>query len=156
MELYVVRHAHAGRRAGWDGDDDERPLSKKGRRQANAIGARLAAAGVDRLVSSPALRCVQTLEPLADRTGLTVDVDRRLLEGASGDDALGLAAELSAAHPGAVVCSHGDVIPELLRTLQAGHTRVADPLLWPKASIWALSWDGTCWTTARYVSPPEI
>jgi 8-oxo-dGTP diphosphatase len=156
MELYVVRHANAGRRSTWDGDDDERPLSKKGRKQAAAIGERLATTGVDRLVSSPTLRCVQTLEPLAKRLGTAIDVDQRLLEGATGDDALELAAELAGTCTGAVVCSHGDVIPELLRTLYAGTTRIADPLVWPKGSIWAVTWDGESWSTARYLPPPEI
>jgi broad specificity phosphatase PhoE len=155
MKLYVVRHAHAGSRSAWDGPDDERPLSRRGRKQAAGIADHLAGAGVSRLVSSPTLRCVQTLEPLADRLGLPVEADDRLLEGADGDQALGLASELAKATDGsaAVVCSHGDVIPDMLRILNAGTTRFRDPLVWPKGSIWVLTGAGERWSKARYVPP---
>jgi 8-oxo-dGTP diphosphatase len=157
MRLYVVRHAHAGSRSSWDGPDATRPLSKKGRRQAARIAEQLAEAGITRLVSSPATRCVQTLEPLAERLGLAVDADWRLLEGATGSDALKLAGELSTANGKAVaVCSHGDVIPELLRELRHhGGTRIDDPFLWPKASTWIVTWDGQRWASARYSPPPS-
>ena len=157
MRLYVVRHAHAGSRSSWDGPDATRPLSKKGRRQAARIADELAGAGITRLVSSPAARCVQTLEPLGERLGLTVDADGRLLEGATGSEALGLADELSTGNGQAVaVCSHGDVIPELLRELRHhGGTRIDDPFLWPKASTWIVTWDGRRWASARYSPPPS-
>jgi phosphohistidine phosphatase SixA len=157
MRLYVVRHAHAGSRSSWDGPDDARPLSKKGRRQAARIADALAGAGIARLVSSPAARCVQTLEPLGERLGLKVDADGRLLEGAAGSDARGLADELSTAEGKAVaVCSHGDVIPELLRELRHhGGTRIDDPFLWPKASTWIVTWDGKRWASASYSPPPS-
>ena len=84
MKLYVVRHVKAGSRTSWDGDDDrERPVSKSGCRQADAIAARLAPEGVSQLVSSPYARCVQSLEPLAAILGLSVREDERLAEGAA-------------------------------------------------------------------------
>jgi 8-oxo-(d)GTP phosphatase len=159
MRLYVVRHAHAGSRSSWDGPDATRPLSKKGRRQAARIADELAGAGITRLVSSPAARCVQTLEPLGERLGLTIDADGRLLEGATGSDALGLADELCTAKDkgkAVAVCSHGDVIPELLRELRHhGGTRIDDPFLWPKASTWIVTWDGRRWASASYSPPPS-
>ncbi len=67
--IYLVRHAKAGDRAGYDGDDTLRPLSGKGRRQAVAICERLSRLIVKLpdalLLSSPYIRCIQTLEPLA-------------------------------------------------------------------------------------------
>jgi broad specificity phosphatase PhoE len=154
MKLYVVRHAHAGSRSAWDGPDDTRPLSRRGRKQADAIADHLAGVGVARLVSSPSVRCVQTLAPLADRLGLRVDADDRLLEGADGDQALALLGELANATDGAAaVCSHGDVIPDVLRILNAGATRFKDPLAWPKGSMWVLTGDGERWTKARYIPP---
>lgn len=153
--LYVIRHAHAGSRASWTGPDRERPLSKKGRRQAARIADQLANAGITRLVSSPAERCRQTLEPLGARLGLAVDDDERLLEGATGEDVLGLAGELSGDGQAAAVCSHGDVIPEVLRSLRDRcATRIDDPVVWPKASTWIVSSDGRHWATARYSPPP--
>ena len=161
MRLYVIRHAHASSRSSWGGSDDARPLSKKGRRQAAGIAEQLAGAGITRLVSSPAERCVATLQPLGDRLGLAVASDERLHEGAGGDAALDLAAELCSGGSGGVrdaaaVCSHGDVIPDLLRRLRDGATRIEDPFLWPKASTWVVDWDGSRWVTARYSPPPTI
>ena len=115
MKLYVVRHVKAGSRTSWDGDDDrQRPVSKSGRRQADAIAARLAPEGVSQLVSSPYARCVQSLEPLAAILGLSVLEDERLAEGGQLERSLALAAE---ATDGTVLCSHGDVIPDLIMGL---------------------------------------
>ncbi|HET6950769.1 MAG TPA: histidine phosphatase family protein [Acidimicrobiales bacterium] len=54
------------------------------------------------------------------------------------------------------VCSHGDVIPELLRLVRATTCAFADPLVWPKASTWVLTHHDDRWTRARYLPPPEI
>ncbi|MBN2624829.1 MAG: histidine phosphatase family protein [Acidimicrobiales bacterium] len=156
MRLYVVRHAHAGSRSRWDGPDERRPLTTKGRRQAEAIADALAPVGVSRMVSSPYRRCTQTLDPLADRIGVGVEEDERLAEGADGVDALALADELRKQDDAAVVCSHGDVIPEMLRILKATTARFKDPFVWPKASTWVVTWDGERWAKARYIAPPEI
>jgi 8-oxo-dGTP diphosphatase len=157
MRLYVVRHAHAGNRGAWGGPDAARPLSKKGRRQAEGIAERLAGCGAARLLSSPAARCVETLGPLAERLGVPVEVDRRIEEGARGGDALALADELRRTGPdaAAVVCSHGDVIPDLLRLLRDHGVRVGDPLVWPKASTWVVSSKDDRWAVGRYLPPPE-
>lgn len=155
MRLYVIRHAHAGSRSAWDGPDLARPLSNRGHRQADAIAHELRPTGVSRLVSSPYRRCVDTLEPLARHLDLAVESDDRLREGAGGVAALELADELAAEPEAAAVCSHGDVIPELLRILKATTTRIKDPFIWPKASTWAVTWNGECWSKARYIAPPE-
>jgi 8-oxo-dGTP diphosphatase len=156
MRLYVVRHADAGSRSSWDGSDETRPLTNRGRHQADAIAERLRSAGVTRLVSSPYRRCTQTLDALAAHLGLAVESDERLAEGAGGDVALTLADELRKEPDAAVVCSHGDVIPELLRILKATTARFRDPFIWPKASTWVVSWDGDRWSKARYIAPPEL
>lgn len=82
IELYLLRHAHAGNPKEWPGDDASRPLSDKGHRQARALAGFLSARrfGVDAVVSSPKLRAVQTAEPVADAIGLDVKVDDRLAE----------------------------------------------------------------------------
>lgn len=156
MRLYVVRHAHAGSRSSWDGPDESRPLTTKGHKQSAAVADMLAASGASRLISSPYRRCVQSLEPLALRLGLVVEEDLRLAEGADGVDALALADELRKEREAAVVCSHGDVIPEMLRILKATTARFKDPFVWPKGSTWVVTWDGEAWTKARYIPPPEI
>lgn len=156
MKLYLVRHTHAGSRSSWDGPDTERPLTTKGHRQAAAIGQELAGVGVTALVSSPYRRCIQTLEPLATHLVLPVASDERIAEGATGNDALALVDELAKEHGAAVVCSHGDVIPELLRILKSTTARFKDPFVWPKGSTWVLSHDGDRWAKARYIGPPEL
>lgn len=154
MKLYVVRHAHAGSRSAWSGDDDRlRPLSPKGHRQAAALADTLTGAGIGRLLSSPSLRCVETLIPLADQEGLAVEEDQRLAEGSDGAAALSLAEELRRAdHDAALLCSHGDVIPELLTQLKVAGTVFHDPLTWPKGSVWVVQSNGTHWAEARYLT----
>ena len=111
----LLRHASAGDRADWSGDDRLRPLDEKGRRQAAELVAPLSALGVRRVVSSPYVRCVETVEPLASALGLGVEQDDRLAEGA------GAAATELLAEDGVVACTHGDVIHALVgRGLKKG------------------------------------
>jgi 8-oxo-dGTP diphosphatase len=104
----LLRHAAAGDREHWDGDDFHRPLDVRGRRQAAELVELLRPFGVLRVVSSPYVRCVQTVEPLAAALGLPVELDERLGEGA-GRAALPLLEE-----DGVVWCTHGDVVRELV------------------------------------------
>jgi broad specificity phosphatase PhoE len=78
VSIFVVRHAKAGTRRDWDGDDTERPLTKAGRRQAHELTIRLAREAISGLWSSPYVRCVQTLEPLGRELGLDVISEPRL------------------------------------------------------------------------------
>ena len=65
MTVILLRHASAGDRDGWDGDDRLRPLDEKGCREAETLVEELRRFTVRRVVSSPYTRCVQTVEPLA-------------------------------------------------------------------------------------------
>ncbi|HEU4841651.1 MAG TPA: phosphoglycerate mutase family protein [Ilumatobacteraceae bacterium] len=137
MSIFVVRHAKAGSRHEWDGDDDtERPLTKPGRRQAAALAARLAGEQVTGLWSSPSVRCVQTIEPLAEVLGLDIVTDPRLAEGAALTGILELFHDLP---DGAVLCSHGDVIPDLLDALVRRGAHVTTAPDWRKAAVWVLA-----------------
>lgn len=80
LELYLVRHSHAGNPARWDGEDAIRPLSEKGRRQAKRLAALLAEAGFapDAILSSPRARAMQTAEILGGTLGRDVLIDERL------------------------------------------------------------------------------
>ena len=109
MSVVLLRHASAGDRDDWDGDDLLRPLDDRGRRQALALRV-LAARGFARILSSPYVRCIETLEPLAATLAIAIDVDARLAEGAEPDEALALLSELD----GGVACTHGDVVEALL------------------------------------------
>jgi phosphohistidine phosphatase len=80
VELYLLRHAHAGDPGKWKGDDAQRPLSDKGRDQAERLGAYLAERGFapDELVSSPRLRALQTAQVVGQAIGVAVSTDDRL------------------------------------------------------------------------------
>jgi phosphohistidine phosphatase len=80
LELYLLRHAHAGNPSEWSGDDAARPLSQKGRRQAQRVGQFLVERrfNPDAIVSSPKLRARQTAELVADALGIGVTIDDRL------------------------------------------------------------------------------
>jgi 8-oxo-dGTP diphosphatase len=112
---YLVRHGAAGDRHAWHDADELRPLDEEGRREAEALVALLAEAVIERLLSSPYLRCVQTLEPLAAARGMPVETTPVLAEGAGGAGAV----ELLSRDEALVACSHGDVIEEALDLLAA-------------------------------------
>jgi phosphohistidine phosphatase SixA len=104
----LLRHASAGDRDHWDGPDHLRPLDKRGRRQAAELVELLRPFGLRRVVSSPYVRCVETVEPLAAALGVPLEQDDRLAEGAA-----------SGAHDllredGVLACTHGDVVCEVL------------------------------------------
>jgi phosphohistidine phosphatase SixA len=121
MTVVLLRHGSAGDRDRWDGDDRLRPLDKKGRRQAEALRDILLARGVTRALSSPYLRCTQTVAPL----GLDIEPDERLAEGASADDVRALLLEAD----GAVASTHGDVIENVIGfSIKKGAAVVLDGL----------------------------
>ncbi len=117
--LLIVRHAHAGHRKSWQGDDRIRPLDEHGERQAIGLVEQLEGHMFDRIASSPAARCVQTVEPLAAARGLMVEAREELFE-AHGAAAL----ERVAREAGVgLLCVHGDVLEELCgETLPKGST----------------------------------
>jgi 8-oxo-dGTP diphosphatase len=136
VTVFLVRHAHAGKRSQWDGDDALRPLSRRGRAQALAVADLLEGHAVGRVVSSPSARCLQTVEPVAGAHDIAVEVDERLAEGADPDAAVALLLELADVH--GVACSHGDLIPVALRRLVAMGMQVEGALLDQKGSVWSI------------------
>jgi 8-oxo-dGTP diphosphatase len=119
LSVILLRHASAGKRSERDGDDMLCPLDKRGRKQASNLRDELRARGVKRVVSSPYVRCMQTVAPL----GLEIVPDERLAEGASERDTRELLATLD----DAVACTHGDVVENVLgRSLKKGAGVVLD------------------------------
>jgi 8-oxo-dGTP diphosphatase len=149
--VYLVRHAKAGERTKWNGDDRDRPLSNKGWRQAEAIAERLATKGATELYSSPYLRCVETLEPLAARLGTSVHTDERLAEMEPFEDVVELLAEVE---HGAVMCTHGDIIPAVIQALHRRGMEVQTPPDWRKATVWVLRRKGERITKGKVWPPP--
>jgi 8-oxo-(d)GTP phosphatase len=102
--LLVIRHARAGKRSQWVGDDRLRPLDKRGAKQARALVDALARFEITRVLSSPYDRCVQTVEPLAAARGLFVEARDELGEDRQSHDGVELASSL-AGEPVAI-CVH--------------------------------------------------
>jgi 8-oxo-dGTP diphosphatase len=154
MSLWLVRHAKAGSRSAWAQDDDLRPLTKGGARQAEALADRLAEAPIKRVVSSRFVRCVQTVAPLAERLGVEVEEHPAVAEEADLDDTEALLDELAGTD--AVLCTHGNVLGALLKRLRwRGVELTGDGGDGGgKGSAWRLDPgpDGT-WSTATYEPP---
>lgn len=151
MKLFLVRHAKALKRAGWEGSELLRPLTQVGQGQAHAIAAFFQDEPVGRVLSSPHLRCRQTVEPLAAARHLSVELDERLAEGTEVEKALEAIHGLGARPT--VVCSHGDVIAAILCELEERGLEIRGRLLCEKGSIWALSRSGERFEQASYVPP---
>ncbi|MBP6996302.1 MAG: NUDIX hydrolase [Phycicoccus sp.] len=119
--IILVRHAEALPRGKFTGSDDRRrPLTATGHRRAKGLEPILAAYGVQRLVTSPSVRCVDTLVPYAARTGLTLRERPGLSEeGYALDPAKAgrhLARLLARGTP-AAMCTHGPLLPGLIATI---------------------------------------
>jgi phosphohistidine phosphatase SixA len=149
VSVYLVRHADALARGKWTQQDALRPLSGKGRRQAAGLVDLLGDRGVRRILSSPAVRCWQTVSPLARHLGLDVEHEPRLWEGAAVDPARALLDTHDA-----VLCSHGDLIPDLLNHLIAeGMEAVGRDC--KKGSTWLLERNGDHFVRGTYLPPPK-
>ncbi|MHB8465889.1 MAG: SixA phosphatase family protein [Acidimicrobiales bacterium] len=153
MTILLVRHARAGRRDKWRGDDRLRPLTKRGRAQAEALAVQVAPwlGENPELLSSPWLRCVQTLGPLAEPTGSEIGADDVLGEG-MGTKAVEALAGWLKPHT-VVVCTHGDVIEAILAALAEGGVDLGRNPRTAKGSVWVL--DGDAWSVhaAKYLAP---
>jgi 8-oxo-dGTP diphosphatase len=151
VAIYLIRHAHAGDRQAWGGDDDERPLDARGRKQAEHLATELADEPISRIFSSRATRCIETVEPLAAGHGLEITVARELAEGADADDAIAFLLEHEPANTAMV--SHGDLIPKIIRRLNTSGLRTKDANISQKGSVWVLVADEGSFVRGRYHPP---
>lgn len=153
MRILLVRHAHAGVRGTWPGDDLDRELDERGRHEAREVLALWAGAPIDAVHSSRAVRCVETVRPLAEKLGLDVQECPQLLEGAAPATTLSWLESL----PGEAViaCSHGDVIGGVLERLAERGTPLEGGLDWPKGSTWELQADDGLVVHGTLHLPPD-
>ena len=153
MTVYLIRHAKAGDRESWHDDDRLRPLSSRGHRQARMLAELLNDAKFDCILSSPFVRCMETVVPIAGARGLPVEPVEELAEGASLDAVLALVRKH--ALRGALMSTHGDVVPMLLDYYAAAGVDIATEREWPKGCMWTLDTDTTGdIVRARYTPPP--
>ncbi len=141
MPLLVVRHADAGRRSAYRGDDRLRPLSTRGKARARELVPLLGEYRPQRVLSSPYVRCCATVQPVAEAFGLPVESVDELAEGHESD-ALRLLATMGG--ESAILCTHGDVAAEMLEVL------VPDPksadrkaLRLQKGEVWVVQSTGS-------------
>ena len=172
-EVVLVRHAKALSRSDWDGPDRQRPLSRKGQAQARGVADALSAGPpIGCVVSSPAVRCTETVRPLAEAAGTRLTEDAALGEASAvgttdAGDPWVLAAWLAGSALGAidraaanvgpgvrvVAATHGDVLPALLACL-AGRDGVRVPdVHTPKGGWWVLKIGGGCLYAATAFEP---
>jgi len=153
--VYLVRHASAGDRRSGDPADVARPLDRKGHRQAEGLADLLAASPLVWIASSPATRCVETVGVVAARRSLAVEPLDGLYEGTDLDDAWAILADAASRDGDTLLCSHGDVIPELIRRAQLRGMEVPGKAGCSKGSCWTLTgWDGQRFARGTYTPVP--
>ena len=162
MTVFLIRHGSAGTRRNEDPNDLERHLDEVGLVQAERIAAALTGeveldglAGVPtpavaRILSSPAPRCVETVVPLAAAVGLDIVETHALIEGNDVETSWELLESVARADGDAVLCSHGDIIPELIRRARLRGMAVPSKSGCSKGSIWALTWGGELFDSGIY------
>lgn len=151
MKIFLVRHAKAGGRERWTRPDHLRPLTKSGRRQAKGLVGLLDDEDVKRVRSSPYVRCIETVEPLAEHRGITVEHHDALAEGAPLGASLALLEEATDAE---VWSTHGDVAGNLIGHLEAAGVPGADAALCKKGSTWVFTINDGRVVGAKYLFPP--
>ena len=150
---YLVRHADAGDKLRWSGPDEQRPLSDVGRREADGLVSLLARFPIARIVSSPAVRCRQTVQPLANHRQLQLAVDTALAVGADVDRLVELLVHPDA--DGVAWCSHRELIAPLLVRLRERGAPIGDDADWSKGSVWVFDVADGSIASATYLPPIE-
>ena len=115
--VLIVRHGTAGSKSRFSGDDKLRPLDKKGRAQAEALVAQLSTFGPTDVYSADRVRCHQTVEPLAEELGVTINNEPSLTEEAYADNpkrGRRRVLQIAESHRTPVICTQGKVIPDLI------------------------------------------
>jgi 8-oxo-dGTP diphosphatase len=156
--LLIVRHGTAGSKSRYKGDDRKRPLDKRGRGQAESLVGQLLAFGATELYAAPRTRCHQTLEPLADELGVTIQDVPELTEEAYADDhqagRRSIRKIVEAGDGTPVICTQGKVIPDFIEWWCARDGVRPDKSRNRKGSTWVLSFfDGKLIAADHIASP---
>ena len=139
--MLLLRHARAGKRRSAPSLDRARPLNRAGRADARALLEALAGYTLERVVTSPHARCVETVEPLAEARGLGIDCREALAPDASKRDTLSLLRGLPA---DTLLCTHREVIERLFD----------GEMTCEKGGAWLLERKGRRWVPVAYLPPP--
>jgi 8-oxo-dGTP diphosphatase len=150
--FYFVRHAKAGSRSHWQGDDRLRPLSKKGKRQAEDLIDVFKPFKITAIYSSPFLRCVQTVEPLARDRGLDIQKTPALEEGRGLRGAFEFMSDPRL--DDVVLSTHGDLVWELVEDLVKRRVIKPGEGGYEKGSTWVVEVDDGKPVRARFIPAP--
>jgi phosphohistidine phosphatase SixA/ADP-ribose pyrophosphatase YjhB (NUDIX family) len=158
--VLLVRHASAGSRGSWDRDDRLRPLDDRGWQQAEGLVRLLAHFDPTEIMSADYVRCEQTVEPLSESLGLPIRSEPIVSEsGYPGHEeaAVQLLRSVGGPHSTSVICSQGDVIPDLLSRLAAEDgVDLPEPLVPRKAGTWALTFQDDRLVSGEPFAPPDV
>jgi len=150
--FYFVRHAKAGSRGHWQGDDRLRPLSKKGVNQAQALIDVFKPYKVKAIYSSPYLRCVQTVEPLARDRELEIQETPALAEGRGLRGAFEFMKDANL--DDIVLSTHGDLVWELVEDLVRRRVIRPGEGGYEKGSTWVVEVEEGKPVHARFIPAP--
>ena len=140
--VLVVRHATAGSKSRFSGDDKMRPLDKTGRAQAEALVGQLSAFGPTDVYAADRVRCHQTVEPLAEELGVIICSEPTLTEEAYAENpkrARRRILQIAGLHRTPVICTQGKVIPDLIEWWCDRDGILPDKSRNRKGSTWVLS-----------------
>lgn len=152
--LLLVRGAAAMPREEWKQSEIDRPLAPEGQFMARSLVDLGAFFEIDRILSAPAARCMETVEPLARNQTLSVEASPDLADGRIGE-AMGLIER--ARGIGTVLCTHEDVVTGVLTALaRQDRTAVEAHPGRRRGSVWALTGDHARYTSAYYLPLPEL
>ena len=134
--VYLIRHGNAGVRSVWKGPDKQRPLTERGQQQSIGMAQMLARYPVTKVMSSPAVRCIQSVATIADNTDTGVKTSKRLKEFTPIENIYKFLGKLDSGS--VVICSHNDWIGPLIKDLDRNKVPLRGTRKWPKASMWVL------------------
>ncbi len=153
--VYLLRHAKAGRkRSPEEGPDEERPLTRRGRKQALRLVERAQGIDLERIISSPFTRCTQTVEPLVQARGIELEIAPELAEGEPLGEVERFIRSLDPVPT--LLCAHGPEISGLMDRLEAAGVPIGATRGLAKGSTWVLQRapDGRV-LAARYLPAPS-
>lgn len=148
--ILLIRHAQAGNRYRSDSEDIARPLSDQGWLEAEAMVGQLQPYAIDRILTSPAVRCRQTVEPLATDRGMDVHDSANLWEEALRQEVVELLATSRSLTT--VLCSHGPIIAAAVHSLTGASIGI--PM--EKASVWIFDFADSELIAANYLAPVSV
>jgi 8-oxo-dGTP diphosphatase len=116
----LLRHAKAITRDEWQGDDDDRPLDSTGQNQASRLLSIYQVYNLEQIHTSDAVRCYDTVNPIAKAFGINLEVTEKLSESTYKKDrekAFDYAKDLIKVDARILLCSHNPILPKMLNKL---------------------------------------